>query len=187
MLTTADPELDHRFRRLRQHAMTIPDSVRHNSSAVVFERYPEVGFNYRMSDLQAAVGRVQLRRLEGLLAERLRQAEIYTTGLQAIPGLMTPQIPPYAHTNYQSYAVRVTPEYPMSRDWLMQYLLDHRISTRRGIMNVHQEPAYADLGPYHLPHSESARDSSLLLPLYPGMTTEESHYVLARLTPPLLR
>jgi len=185
MLTTADPALDRRFRELRQHAMSIPDTVRHHSRQVVFERFPEVGFNYRMNDLQAAMGRVQLKRLAGLLAERLRQAEIYTAGLQAIPGLITPQIPPYARPNFQSYAVRVTPEYPLSRDRLMQHLLDHRISTRRGIMNVHQEPAYVDLGPYHLPHSESARDSALLLPLYPGLTAEESRYVLARLTPSL--
>ena len=80
MLTTEDPELDQRFRRLRQHSMSIPDSVRHDSREEVFERFPQVGFNYKMTDLQAAVGRVQLKRLPGLLAERRRQAGIYTIG-----------------------------------------------------------------------------------------------------------
>lgn len=184
MLTTADPELDRRFRLLRQHAMSIPDTVRHQAREVVFEQYPEMGFNYRMSDLQAAVGRVQLRRLPGQLVERRQRAEIYSRELAAVPGLVPPVVPAYARPNFQSYAVRVTPEYPLSRDRLMQHLLDRRVMTRRGIMNIHQEAAYTTGRPCdRLPHSEAARDSVLLLPLYPGMTPEEISYVLASMAP----
>ncbi len=179
MLTTSDPALDRRFRLLRHHAMSISDTARHQASEVVFEEYPEVGFNYRMSDVQAAVGRVQLRRLPEMLVERHRQAEVYAQGLAEIPGLAAPAIPEDARSNFQSYAVRVTPEYPLSRDQLMQHLLDLRVMTRRGIMNIHQEPAYAADGPCHLPASETARDNVLLLPLYPGMTPDESRYVLS--------
>lgn len=181
MLTTRDPELDRRFRLLRQHGMSIPDTTRHAARTVLFEEYPEVGFNYRMTDIQAAVGRAQLRRLPGLVKQRVRLADQYTEALRGVPGLATPWVPTYARSNYQSYAIRVGPEYPLSRDQLMQALLDRGVSTRRGIMNIHQEPSYADFGPYQLPHSEAARDSSLLLPLYPTMTEEDQQFVIDQL------
>jgi dTDP-4-amino-4,6-dideoxygalactose transaminase len=181
MLTTADPELDRRFRLLRQHAMSLPDTVRHAARTVVFEDYPEVGFNYRMTDIQAAVGRVQLRRLPEILRRRRELANAYDQALGRIPGLVGPHVPPDVRTNYQSYPVRVTPAYPLGRDELMAALLDQGIATRRGIMNAHQERAYADAPAGALPHSVAARDSVLLLPLFGAMTGEEQGAVLARL------
>src|SRR5438067_1895336 len=99
MLTTSDAELDRKFRLLRQHGMSVPDTVRHAATTVVFEDYPVVGFNYRMTDIQAAVGRVQLRRLPGLLEERVALAEYYTRGLRDVPGLVPPRVPPGARPN----------------------------------------------------------------------------------------
>ena len=181
MLTTADSELDRKLRLLRQHAMNISDRVRHQSSRVTFEEYNEVGFNYRMTDIQAAVGRVQLTRLPELLERRQELATGYDAALAGIPGLVPPCIPEYARANYQSYAVRVTPRYGLSRDELMQALLDEGIATRRGIMNSHQEVAYAGSGTGHLPQSEAARDHAILLPLYPSMTAAELHRVVNHL------
>lgn len=178
MLTTREAALDQRFRLLRQHAMSVSDVARHQSRSIVFEDYLEVGFNYRMTDIQAAVGRVQLGRLPGLLEERVRLAERYTSGLESIPGLEPPFVPDYARPNFQSYLVRVHPEYGRSRDDLMQALLDRGISTRRGIMNSHQEPAYAGAEHPPLPLSEAARDHSLVLPLYPGMSHADVDRVL---------
>jgi dTDP-4-amino-4,6-dideoxygalactose transaminase len=180
MLTTNEPELDRRFRLLRQHAMSIPDTVRHSARTIVCEDYPEVGFNYRMTDIQAAVGRVQLRRLPELLARRRALARRYDAALSAVRGLRVPQVPEWTRPNYQSYAVSVTPEYQLDRDSLMQALLERGVGTRRGIMNAHQEGAYADTGPWQLPHSEAARDHTVLLPLYPTLTDEEQDYVIAR-------
>ena len=74
--------------------------------------------------------------------------------------------------------MRVTRDYPLGRDALMQALLERGISTRRGIMNSHQEPAYAGMGPLILPHSESARDQAILLPLYDGMAPDDQDYVI---------
>jgi perosamine synthetase len=183
MITTADPELDAKFRLLRQHSMSVPDTVRHGAKTVVFEEYPELGFNYRMTDIQAAVGRVQLGRLPDLLPRRVQLARRYDAALEPIRGLQPPHVPVWARSNYQSYAVRVTPEYPLTRDELMQALLDRGISTRRGIMNSHQEAAYANTGPHHLPHSEAARDHVILLPLFGGMTDEEQRRVIEAVTP----
>jgi dTDP-4-amino-4,6-dideoxygalactose transaminase len=178
MLTTRDPALDRRFRLLRQHGMSVPDTVRHAAKTVIFEEYPIVGFNYRMTDIQAAVGRVQLGRLPEFLDRRARLAGRYTEAIREIPGLEPPFVPDWARHNYQSYPVRVTAEYPLSRDDLMQALLDRGISTRRGIMNAHQEPAYADGGPLGLPRSEVARDEVLLLPLYDGLAEGDLGYVI---------
>jgi dTDP-4-amino-4,6-dideoxygalactose transaminase len=164
MLTTRDPALDRQFRLLRQHAMSVSDRTRHASPTVIIEEYPQVGFNYRMTDVQAAIGRVQLRRLPELLARRRALAEHYRAAVSDIPGLEPPYVSPSARPNYQSYAVRVTPEYPLGRDELMQALFDH------GVMNSHQENAYADMAPVYLPHSERARDSVILLPLYPDLS-----------------
>jgi dTDP-4-amino-4,6-dideoxygalactose transaminase len=184
MLTTCDPELDRKFRLLRQHAMSVSDRVRHAANTVVFEEYPEVGFNYRMTDIQAAVGRVQLRRLPELLAERVGLAKEYTRALRDIPGLEAPHVPGRARPNYQSYPVRVTAAYPLSRDELMQFLLDQGISTRRGIMNAHQEAAYAGGPAGALTHSEEARDSVVLLPLFNGMTVAQQDRVIRALRQP---
>ncbi|HEY7087269.1 MAG TPA: DegT/DnrJ/EryC1/StrS family aminotransferase [Tepidisphaeraceae bacterium] len=185
MLTTSDPELDRKFKLLRQHGMNIPDTVRHDAKTIVFEEYPEVGFNYRMTDIQAAVGRVQLRRLPTLLAERRILAQRYLESLAEISALAVPHIPDYARPNFQSFPVCVTDDCPIDRDALMQSLLDSGISTRRGIMNVHQELAYTD-GPRAaqasgLGQSETARDSALLLPLFNGMREGEQAYVIERI------
>jgi dTDP-4-amino-4,6-dideoxygalactose transaminase len=183
MLTTRDPELARRFRLLRQHGMSVSDRERHHADAVIFEEYPVLGFNYRMTDIQAAVGRVQLKRLPGLLAERREMAEEYTRVLGEIPGLVPPWELAYARTNFQSYPLRVTAEYPLSRDELMRKLLKLGISTRRGIMNSHQEVPYAGYCPDGLPHSEGARDSVVLLPLFAGMSHDDWTRVVEALTP----
>jgi dTDP-4-amino-4,6-dideoxygalactose transaminase len=185
MLTTSDPELDRKFRLLRQHGMSISDTARHAARKVVFEEYPIVGFNYRMTDIQAAIGCVQLKRLPDLLGRRVDLAAAYTRALRDVPGLEAPHVPAYARPNYQSYAVRVTPDYPLSRDALMQALLERGISTRRGIMNIHQEASYAGLGPYRLPHSEAARDSLILLPLHDGLTADDQAYIIDQLRLPV--
>jgi dTDP-4-amino-4,6-dideoxygalactose transaminase len=181
MLTTRDPQLDRKFRLLRQHAMSIPDTIRHGSTQVVFEEYPFVGFNYRMTDIQAAVGRVQLGRLPDLLSRRVALARTYGEAIQHIPGLQPPFVPAWARPNFQSYAVRVTSEYALKRDELMQALLDHGISTRRGIVNAHQEPAYAKSEWRDLQNSESARDSVILLPLHHALSDDQQAYIIDQL------
>ncbi len=179
MLTTADPELDRRFRLLRQHAMSIPDTVRHDANQVLFESYPEVGYNYRMTDIQAAVGRVQLSKLTAMLERRTRLANRYQAALAHLPGLQPPTAGRHQQPNHQSFPVWVTPEFPLGRDALMQALLERGVSTRRGIMNAHQEPAYAKCGHGPLPHSEAARDQVVLLPLFDGLDLTDQDHVIA--------
>ncbi|MBB3138718.1 dTDP-4-amino-4,6-dideoxygalactose transaminase [Rhizobium pisi] len=172
MLTTANPEYDRKFRLWRQHGMSVTDAVRHGSKQVIFEDYDELGYNYRMTDLQAAVGRVQLRRLPELIAHRRRIASQYCERLSAIPGLSIPAEPRWARSNWQSFCVRLSDE--IDQRAVMQALLDQGISTRRGVMNIHLEGAYADQSSHRaatgLTRSVSAQRQTVILPLYAQMT-----------------
>ena len=179
MLTTRDPDIDARFRLWRQHGMSVPDRLRHEARSVIFEDYPVTGFNYRMTDIQAAVGRAQLRRLPEIVARRRALAEAYADMLAPL-GLERPREPDWARSNWQSYCVRLDPD--IDQRAVMQHMLDRDIATRRGIMCVHLEGAYADMPPRApLPRSEAARDQGLVLPLFPDMTGSEQRAVVAAL------
>lgn len=176
MITTRNAEYNAKFRLLRQHGMTIPDTERHNSNTVVFEEYQTTGFNYRMTDIQAAIGIQQLKKLPDFLKERRMFASLYLERLKAIPWLEPPTEPSYAKTNWQSFPVKLKDDSPLTRDKLMQRMLDQGISTRRGIMNAHQESAYRSLRLQ--PRSEEARDRTILLPIFNGMTEGDAEEVI---------
>lgn len=174
MITTSNAEWDRQFRLWRQHGMSVPDTARHGAREVIFESYPELGYNYRMTDLQAAIGREQLQRLPGILERRRFLAGRYRELLAGVPGLGLPKEPAWARSNYQSYCVRL-PEGCDQRA-VMQSLLDQGIATRRGIMCAHRERPYAG-GSERLPHSEAAQDHSILLPLFHQMTEDDQQRV----------
>jgi perosamine synthetase len=179
MLTTADADLDRKFRLLRQHGMSVPDTVRHGSSQVIFEDYLMVGFNYRMTDLQAAVGRRQLKRLPELIARRRAVASRYTELLGNIEGLRLPLEPDWARSNWQSYCVRLPGR--VNQRTVMQKMLDQGIATRRGIMCSHREAPYAGDTRRDLQQSELAQDHSILLPIYAQMNEEDQERVASAL------
>jgi dTDP-4-amino-4,6-dideoxygalactose transaminase len=139
MITTADEKLAARLRKLRQHGMTVSDLARHSSTQVVTESYDEVGYNYRMTDLQAAIGLVQLERLDEMLARRRQLASRYSQRLSQLEWLVLPFEPADCRHNFQSYMVRLKDDAPITRDGLMQELLDRGVSTRRGIMAINSE------------------------------------------------
>lgn len=180
MLTTADPELDRKFRLLRQHGMSVPDTVRHGSPQVIFEDYTMVGFNYRMTDMQAAIGRKQLTRLPDLVSRRRALAFRYMELLGNVEGLRLPVEPDWARSNWQSFCVRL-PE-RLDQKAVMQRLLDQGIATRRGIMCSHREAPYAtEGGGLQLVESERAQDHAILLPIYAQMTEGDQEKVATAL------
>ena len=180
MIAVHDTELAERMRRLRAHAMDMSDLARHRAKDVIFEAYPEPGFNLRMTDIQAALGLCQLNALDYVLARRRYLAERYTEALEWVPGLEPPFDPPYAVRTWQSYCVRVTERAKVGRTELMRRLLADGISTRRGVMAIHREPAYRHLA-RPLPHTDAAARDVLMLPLFPDMSDEEQDYVMDRL------
>jgi len=179
MVTVADKNIAARIRRLRQHAMNVSDLARHSATKVMIESYEEVGFNYRMTDLQAAIGLVQLDRLEGMLAKRRSLAQRYCEQLSALPWLVLPRESSECRHNFQSYMVRLEADAPVTRDQLMQELLDRGISSRRGIMAIHREPPYRE-GNWNaqLPITNLVTDSTIVLPLFYEMTEEEQDHVI---------
>jgi perosamine synthetase len=180
MITTANPDWDAHCRLLRQHGMSVPDTVRHGAREVIFESHPVLGYNYRLTDIQAAVGREQLKRLPGILEIRRAVAERYRTLLSSVPGLGLPREPEWARSNWQSFCVRL-PDGTGQRA-VMQALLDQDIATRRGIMCSHREGVYAEQTPRGgLSESEAAQDRCVILPLYPQMTPEEQERVATAL------
>jgi perosamine synthetase len=181
MITVQDPELGARLRFLRQHAMDVSDLARHSASDVVIEHYPERGWNYRMTDMQAALGLCQLHVLDEILDRRRRLADRYTAALQRMPMLHAPYDPAHSERTWQSYSVRLDPSSPVDRTELMRRLLADGIATRRGVMAIHEEGAYAELGPFDLPHTEAAAADVIMLPLYPGLADDEQDFVIERL------
>ena len=178
MIAVQDPEVAARLRRLRQHAMDVSDLARHAARDVVIESYPERGWNYRMTDMQAALGLCQMEVLDEILAERRRLAERYTAALERIPFVEPPYEPDYAERTWQSYAVTLAADAPLDRTELMRALLLDGVPTRRGVMAIHQEGAYADVD-VELPNTEAASASSLMLPLFAGLTDEQQDHVIA--------
>lgn len=179
MVTTNHEGYARLMKVLRQHGMSVPDTVRHEAHRVIFEEHNEFGYNYRMTDLQAAVGIEQMKRLEGLVARRRELAARYREKLAGLPHVEALPVPEYAETNYQSFAIWLQPTLPMSRRELMQALLDRGIATRRGVMTAHRERPYRlTHGEVSLPVTEAASDHSLLLPLYPQMTEAEQDQVV---------
>jgi perosamine synthetase len=195
MITTSRAEWDARFRLWRQHGMSVPDTVRHGATDVVFESYETVGYNYRLTDLQAAVGRVQLQRLPDIIERRRTLAARYAALLADVPGLVVPAEPAWARSNWQSYCVRL-PDGCDQRA-VMQALLDQGIAAKRGVMCTHRAPAYATV-PFRIAQpsaactcasgtctglceSERAEDRSVMLPLYPGLAEIDQDRVVAAL------
>jgi perosamine synthetase len=182
MLTTINPEFDRKFRRWRQHGMSIPDTVRHAASRVAFEEYTELGYNYRLTDIQAAVGREQLKRLPELVVRRRELAARYHALTDGLGGVTPPAEPAFARSNWQSYCVRLPAN--CSQSDVMQRMLDRGVATRRGIMCAHRELAYQD-GDFRaagtLRESERAQDCSIIVPLFHQMTSEQQDRVVAAL------
>jgi dTDP-4-amino-4,6-dideoxygalactose transaminase len=172
MLTTANPAWAARARTLREHAMSISAADRQASLLAPAEEYTEIGFNYRMTDLQAAVGLVQLGRLPEIVRRRRELAARYTELLAGIPGLRPVADPAWGTSNFQSYWVEVEPGFGATRERTMEVLAEAGVSARRGIMAAHRQPAYRDLdtGSVPLPVTERLTDNTLILPVYHELT-----------------
>ncbi|SFH02641.1 dTDP-4-amino-4,6-dideoxygalactose transaminase [Actinopolymorpha cephalotaxi] len=181
MLTLASEDVARRARRLREHGMSVSAADRHASGTVVIEEYLETGFNFRMTDLQAALGLVQLTRLTEVVERRRDLAARYQRLLADVPGVLTVRDPLYGRTNYQSFWIELPEDFPVGRDALLERLLAAGISGRRGIMAAHREPAYATSASGRnadLPVTDRLTSRSLILPLFHELTEEEQDRVV---------
>jgi perosamine synthetase len=178
MLTVEDPEVASRLRRLREHGMSVSAADRHTSDRLVFEEYLETGFNYRMTDIQAAIVRVQLTRLDRIIERRRALAARYQAAIADIAGLRAVADPDDGTTNFQSFWVLLDADFGVGRDELMSRFLDAGISTRRGIMAAHLEPACERFATRPLPVTETLTRNSIILPLYHELSEHDQDRVI---------
>ncbi|WP_405764813.1 DegT/DnrJ/EryC1/StrS family aminotransferase [Streptomyces sp. NBC_01538] len=179
MITTDDAEWAARLRRLREHGMNASAAERHSSSKPVLESYLEVGYNYRMTDVQAAIGLVQLGKLDAMIARRRELAARYDVLLRDVPGLTPVRDPEHGQSNFQSYWVLLDQDFPVGRDDLLAVLAEAGVSARRGIMASHLEPAYEGHPSAPLPVTERISRDSLILPLFHTLTEAQQDRVVA--------
>ena len=183
MLTTDDPDLAERARQLRSFSASVSDRARHEARGIVFEEYRELGYNYRLTDIQAAVGIEQLAKLDRLLAARRRIAARYDDAFSKIPGVRVPATPAGVTHTYQTYGIRLPGRTAADRDALIRALVERGVSCRRGIAPVHLEPLYvARFGPNTLAASEEVSDTSLLLPMFASLSDTDQTRVISAVT-----
>lgn len=180
MLTTSNPRWAARARTLREHAMSLSAAERSASILAPAEAYTEVGYNYRMTDLQAAVGLVQLQRLDAVVRRRRELAAGYSKAFAEIEFLRPVEDPPWGESNFQSYWIEVLPGFGTDRNGVLEALARQEISARRGIMAAHLEPAYRgrDTGTASLEVTERLSTGTLILPLFHEMTESEQARVI---------
>jgi dTDP-4-amino-4,6-dideoxygalactose transaminase len=178
MVTTSDADLAERARRLREHGMNMSAAERHATTQPVIESYLEVGFNYRMTDIQAAVGLVQLGKLDAMVRRRRQLASRYQTLLADVPGMRTVRDPVWGETNFQSFWVELDDGYPLTRNELLAALASDGVSARAGIMAAHRQPAYAGHPHAALPVTERLTDHTLILPLFHTMEERDQDAVV---------
>jgi perosamine synthetase len=181
MLLTNDAGFAERAASLRSFAANISDHVRHQAAGTVFEQYAELGYNYRMTDMQAAMGIEQLRKLDRFIEERREQAARYDAAFANLPGVVIPVSPSYTRHTYQSYWIRFLPEARVNRNDILRQMVSRGISCRRGIPPAHLEPMYAHLGPISLPTSEALGEEVLFLPIFNGLTSQQQQLVIDNL------
>jgi perosamine synthetase len=180
MIVTDDTAFAERLRRLRHQGMSLSDFARHQMRPTVFESYPEIGFNYRMTDIQASIGLPQLDRLEEILARRREVATRFTAALADHPLLEPPGVPAGLEPNWQSYQVSLRPGASMARNEVMDRLFDFGVPTRRGVMASHLEPPYRRRAP-RLPITEAVAAATLQLPIHPGLSARQLDHITAAL------
>lgn len=179
IITTDRADFAAQLRLLRQHGMSVNDLQRHGAKTVVTEEYPILGYNYRLTDVQAALGLAQLRRVPAIVARRREIAARYDAAFASAPGVTIFREPPDVRWNQQTYLIRLAGRTAAERDAFMQQLLDAGIASRRGIMSMHRESVYTSrFGVQHFPESEAASDECVCLPLYTQMRDDEINRVI---------
>jgi perosamine synthetase len=186
MVTTNDEQLAETANRLRNHGAEISEEQRHKGPRpYLLPEFNLLGFNYRMTDLQGAVGLVQLGKLDQFIAERQHWADWYAAELKNIPWLQTPDVPQaYSHA-WQAYVTSVDPQKaPFPRNEIMERLQQHGIATRPGTHAVHMLNFYRDrfkLCPEDYPGALACDENTMAIPLHNRMVAEDYAYVVEAL------
>ncbi len=181
MVTTNDAAFADRARVVRSHGASVSDLARHHAKGTLIQSYEQLGYNFRMTDIQAAVGLAQMRKLPAILERRAELARRYDQALAGMPELETPSVPPHAVHCYQTYLVRLTPRCRLPLPEFVQSMSAQGVPCRHSL-TCHTEPFFRRLcGEISLPITEEAARTTVALPLYPTMQDHEHDFVIATL------
>jgi dTDP-4-amino-4,6-dideoxygalactose transaminase len=182
MMIINDEEKAQRARTLRSAGASISDLARHQAMGTLQQQYFEIGYNYRLTDIQAAIGLVQMDKISAMLQQRAEQAAFYNAALSELQEIQTPFVPDYAQPAWTSYCVKIRPSAKVDRDTLLERLATHNISTRKGIQPLYREPVFAPTHPdYNFSATENAAKTTLFLPIFPGLTIPEQEYITEKI------
>jgi dTDP-4-amino-4,6-dideoxygalactose transaminase len=185
MMTTDSDELAAVLSSLRNHGATgLPPEAAADPRPYHMTAFDRLGYNLRMSDIQAAVGVAQMAKLDGLLAERAECARRYDELLRALPDAAIPHVPEKCGHTYQSYVIRIVEGGRDRRNRIMDVLAEHGIQTRPGTHAAHRLGYYRNkygLRPEEFPNACTAEDTSITLPIFPGMKEQDQEFVAATL------
>ncbi|MEN5092058.1 DegT/DnrJ/EryC1/StrS family aminotransferase [Pseudomonas protegens] len=183
MVTTSNPELAERMSQLRSHGASLSEEQRHlGPRPYLLPEFNLLGFNYRMTDLQGAIGLVQLGKLDGFIDERARWAQYYCEQLADIDWLRLPTTPEGSRHGWQAFVTYIDPQKaPMPRNDMMEILQAKGISTRPGTHAVHMLAYYRErfgLKPEDFPGARDCNDHTMAIPLHNRMSEEDYAYVV---------
>jgi perosamine synthetase len=183
MLVTNDDNIAEQARILRATGASVSDLDRHKAKGLILQKYYDSGYNYRMTDMQAAMGIVQLTKIDAMLGQRKNQAEYYNHHLAEISDLQLPIVPDYATPAWSSYCIKIKPESKKTVSEVLQTLAAANISARFGIQPLHQEPYFENqhYKDEDFPVSCAIADQTFFVPIFPGMTIEQQEYIVQTL------
>jgi len=184
MIITNSEKLAQKLISLRDHGAITSDLVRHKKKAFKLPDHNLAGFNYRMTDIQGAIGVEQVKKLPFILRERKKRAEIYNKALRNNLYLAIPFVPKNSNHTYQSYVVRVREKSSLSRNKLADRLIKLGISLRPGTQSVPHLSFYRKKYGYKnsdFPESFKTENQTLTLPLFVTMTEKEQNFVIKNL------
>ncbi|MBW2147256.1 MAG: DegT/DnrJ/EryC1/StrS family aminotransferase [Deltaproteobacteria bacterium] len=179
MIVTDDDELADRARSLISHGASVDEEAKHKAEGLVIVHYPDFGYNYRLSNIQGAMGVAQMDRIDWLLERRRSLAAVYDRAFGDHPRLVIPHVPEYARPTYQSYMLRIRDADAEERNRILSRLKSLGVQCTPGICAIHKEPCYAqEYGQVCLPCTEKAFDTTMIIPLYPHMSEDDQSYVI---------
>jgi|TARA_B100001564_G_C20663759_1_gene682779 perosamine synthetase len=183
MITTNDEKFGSRLKVLRNHGASISEEERHSGpKPFILSDFNELGYNYRMTDLQGAIGEVQLKKLDSLIEERNKWANFYNRELEKITWLNLPTNTEDCKHAWQSYVILVDEtKSPFSRNTIMELLQEKGISTRPGTHAIHMLGYYSrknNFSPQDFPGAQIANDYSISIPLHNNMEKDDFKYIV---------
>jgi dTDP-4-amino-4,6-dideoxygalactose transaminase len=182
-LATNDDKIAENARILRATGASVSDLERHKAKGMILQKYYDSGYNYRMTDMQAAMGIAQMDRIDYIISERAKQAAYYNEKLGSIPGIQIPFVPEYATPAWSSYCLKLTDDAKLTVEEIITKMTENNISVRYGIQPLHQEPFFDAMNfkDDDFPVSCHLAKNTFFIPIFPGLTEKEQNYVVETL------